>query len=80
MMKITGLIVFNEAGAPLNPAQCLILNEMNLFKDLKLYLYLSFPLLIQFSALTTPQGRLACLFQRLRLRSKKKKKKKNTQS
>lgn len=85
MMKSTGqawLRVLRDAGAPLNPAQCLTLYEMNLCTDSKLYLYLSLisSLPVQFSALTTPQGCLACLFQRLRLRSKKRKRKSNTQT
>ena len=52
----------------------------------KLHLYRLFSLClclsVQFSALTTPQGCLACLFQRLRLSKKKKKRKKksNTQT
>lgn len=47
MMKSTGqarLRVLHDAGAPLNPAQCLTLYEMNLCTDSELYLYLSFPL------------------------------------
>lgn len=44
----------------------------NLWKESKLYFYVSFPHSVQFSALTTPWGCLTCLFQRLRLRSKKK--------
>jgi hypothetical protein len=59
--------VFNRWGFSLKSQSCF---SFSLTHSLPL----SLTLLVQFSALTTPQGSLACLFQRLRFKKKKEKK------
>lgn len=68
IMKMTGhkwILVFHESSSVFNVIWDESLWRVKAISSL-------FPLSVQFSVLTTPQGSFACLFQRLRLGSKKK--------